>query len=60
MTLVDLGIQLYQNGTTRGPATRQQIEAWESGVRRPNAWTLRGLAEIFGVTMESFFRKVGG
>lgn len=57
MTLVDLGIRLYHDGVCKTPATRQQIWDWEEGKCRPNSATLYGLAEIFGVTMESFFKR---
>ena len=58
MSIVRLGVRLWEVGGTATPATRQQIDNWEAGRCRPNSATLRGLAEIFGVTMESFFRKV--
>ena len=57
MSMVQLGIALWKVGAVVGPATRQQISNWETGHCRPTSATLRGLAEIFGVPMESFFKK---
>jgi len=57
MSMIELGVRLYQLGIAKAPTSRQQVWEWESGACRPNSATLRGLAEIFGVTMESFFKK---
>ena len=57
MPVVDLGVRLYLDGVSKGPAPRQQIWDWENGKCRPNSATLRGLAAIFGVSMESFFKQ---
>lgn len=57
MSMTQLGVMLWQVGATVIPATRQQIRNWETGHNHPNVATLRGLAEIFGVTMESFFKR---
>ena len=59
LSMIDLGIRLYQVGATKCPLSRQYISQWETGVNRPNSATLRGLAVVLGVPMESFFKKAG-
>ena len=57
LSMAQVGAKLRVLGVGKLSAARQQVWNWENGGYSPQSKMLRGLADVFGVSMETFFKR---